>query len=199
MPLPGLRRGVIAALILATPWLAAGAQGNTGTVRGRITDAASGRGLGDAQILVADTRIGALSAIDGSFALVNVPVGTRAITVRRLGFQPVTRTITIAMGATATLDVALQVSAMNLSEIVVTGSAAPTERRKIGTSIASVDSTLITRAGRDHDRSGAAGEEWPVRRSRRTPVARAAVASPYACAGPTPSSRAPTRCTSSTV
>ncbi|MBK9978324.1 MAG: TonB-dependent receptor [Gemmatimonadetes bacterium] len=151
MPLPGIRRGLIAALVLATPWLAtpwlaAGAQGNTGTIRGRITDAASGRGLGDAQVLVADTRIGALSSADGSFALVSVPVGTRAVTVRRLGYQPVSRTVTIAAGATATLDVSLQVSAVNLSEVVVTGSAAPTEKRKIGTSIASVDSTLITRA-----------------------------------------------------
>ncbi len=118
----------------------------TGTVRGRITDAASGRGLGDAQLLVADTRIGALSDANGDYALTGVPAGARAITVRRLGYQPVTRSVTVAAGATATVDVAMSVSAVNLSEVVVTGSAAPTERRKVGTSIASVDSTLITRA-----------------------------------------------------
>jgi TonB-dependent SusC/RagA subfamily outer membrane receptor len=48
-------------------------------------------------------------------------------------------------GATAG-DIALTASALNLTEVIVTGSAAPTEKRKIGTSVASVDSTLIGRA-----------------------------------------------------
>jgi TonB-dependent SusC/RagA subfamily outer membrane receptor len=146
MPLNGFRRGILAALVLAAPWLSLAAQGSTGTVRGRVTDAGSGRGLADVQVIVTDTRLGAVSGADGAFTLVAVPVGARSITLRRLGYQPVTRAVTITAGETATLDVALQVSAMNLSEVVVTGSAAPTERRKVGTSIASVDSTLITRA-----------------------------------------------------
>ena len=40
----------------------------------------------------------------------------------------------------------MSVSALNLSEVVVTGSGTPTERRKIGTSVASIDSTVISRA-----------------------------------------------------
>lgn len=158
MPLPGSRRSasalrlatrIICALAIAVPLGAPVplvAQATTGSVRGRVTDAASGRGLGDVQVLVADTRIGAISGADGNFTVTGVPTGTRTMTVRRLGYQPVTRTVTVTAGAAATLDVALQVSAMNLSEVVVTGSAAPTERRKVGTSIASVDSTLLTRA-----------------------------------------------------
>lgn len=143
---------LVAALAFTVPLLpltqpgALHAQETTGTVRGRVTDAASGRGLGDAQVLVADTRVGAATNANGDFTITGVPVGARSITVRRLGYQPVTRTVTITAGASATLDVAMQVSAMNLSEVVVTGSAAPTERRKLGTSVASVDSTLLTRA-----------------------------------------------------
>jgi len=133
-------------LLLSLLAIPLAAQAPSGSVRGRVTDAASGRGLGDAQVLVTDTRIGAMTDSNGDFALTGVPTGSRSVTVRRLGYQPVTRTVSIAAGGTATLDVALQVSAMNLSEVVVTGSAAPTERRKVGTSIASVDSTLITRA-----------------------------------------------------
>ena len=132
MPIQRLRHSAFAAFLLATSWLPLSAQGTTGSVRGRITDASSGRGLGDVQLLVADTRIGTLSAANGDFALAGVPTGTRAITVRRLGYQPVSRTVTVQSGATAALDVALSVSAMNLSEVVVTGSAAPTERRKLG-------------------------------------------------------------------
>ncbi|HEX4936001.1 MAG TPA: TonB-dependent receptor [Gemmatimonadaceae bacterium] len=141
-------RGRWSALALAAALLpgALHAQGATGTVRGRVTDAASGRGIGDAQLLVADTRVGAMTDAAGNYTLVNVPVGTRAVTVRRLGFQPATKSVTLAAGESATLDFTLQVSAVNLSEVVVTGSAAPTEKRKIGTSVASVDSSVITRA-----------------------------------------------------
>ncbi|MEO6445482.1 MAG: carboxypeptidase regulatory-like domain-containing protein, partial [Gemmatimonadaceae bacterium] len=146
MSLTCLRRGVLAALLLCTPWLPGVAQGTTGSVRGRITDAASGRGLGDVQVIVTDTRIGVVTDANGDFALTAVPTGARSITVRRLGYQPATRAVTVQAGATVTLDVAMQVSAMNLSEVIVTGSAAPTERRKIGTSVASVDSTLISRS-----------------------------------------------------
>ena len=146
MPLQRLRHSALAAFLLATSSLPLSAQATTGSVRGRITDASSGRGLGDAQVIVADTRIGTMSDATGNFALTGVPTGARAITVRRLGYQPVSRTVAVQSGTMVTLDVALSVSAMNLSEIVVTGSAAPTERRKLGTSIASVDSTLISRA-----------------------------------------------------
>ncbi|MCC6930241.1 MAG: TonB-dependent receptor [Gemmatimonadaceae bacterium] len=140
-------RGWLCALALAAALPGAlHAQGTTGTVRGRVTDAASGRGVGDVQLLVADTRIGAMTDAEGNYTLVNVPVGTRSVTARRLGFQPATKAVTITAGATATADFALQVSAVNLSEVVVTGSAAPTEKRKVGTSVASVDSALISRA-----------------------------------------------------
>ena len=99
MPLQRLRHSAFAAFLLATSWLPLSAQGTTGSVRGRITDASSGRGLGDVQLLVADTRIGTLSAANGDFALTGVPTGTRAIIVRRLGYQPVSRTVTVQSGA----------------------------------------------------------------------------------------------------
>ena len=54
-----------AALLLAAP-AALLAQAATGTVRGRVTDAASGRGLADAQVQVAGTRAGALSLASGN-------------------------------------------------------------------------------------------------------------------------------------
>ena len=50
-----LRRLVASLLVLATP-LVAQAQG-TGTIRGRVTDAATARGIADAQITVTGTQI----------------------------------------------------------------------------------------------------------------------------------------------
>ena len=147
MTLSSVRRAAVA-LVLAfavLPSLLA-AQSTTGTVRGRVTDAASGRALADAQVTVDGTRIGGITGANGEYTLNGVPAGQRAVTIRRIGYQPVTVSVTVGAGASATADAALRVSAVNLSDVVVTGTGAPTERRKVGTSVASVDSALINRA-----------------------------------------------------
>jgi TonB-dependent SusC/RagA subfamily outer membrane receptor len=142
-----IRRGAIAfALALTAVSSRLMAQASTGTVRGRVTDAASGRGLADAQILVNDTRLGAVTGPGGEYVLSAVPGGSRAITARRLGYQAVTQSAVIPAGGSVTVDFALRMSALNLTEVIVTGTGSPTERRKLGTSVASVDSTLIGRA-----------------------------------------------------
>jgi len=115
----------------------------SGTVRGRVTDASSGRALSDAQVTITGTRIGAISGASGEFTLLNVPIGPRSVIARRIGYQPTTRPISVVAGDNSVGDIPIGVSAVNLSEIVVTGSATPTERRKIGTSIASVDSAIL--------------------------------------------------------
>ena len=141
-----VRRGaVLFALAFVTPFLLS-AQEATGTVSGRITDASIGRGLPDVQVLITGTRIGAVTGPNGEYTLVGVPTGARSITVRRIGYQATTRAVQVLPGATATADVALTVSAVNLSEVVVTGTGTATEKRKVGTSIATVDSALISKA-----------------------------------------------------
>ncbi len=117
----------------------------TGTVRGRVTDGASGRGLADVQVTVAGTRVGTATGATGEYTLPLVPVGMRNIVARRLGYQPVTRVVDVTVAGN-TVDIPINVSAVNLSEIVVTGTGTATEKRKVGTSIASVDSTMIGRS-----------------------------------------------------
>ena len=141
-----VRRGALVfALALATP-LALSAQTTTGTISGRITDASIGRGLPDVQVTVTGTRIGTLTGPNGEYTLNGVPTGSRTLTLRRIGYQPTTRTVDVVSGTAATADVALNVSAVNLSEVVVTGTGTATEKRKVGTSIATVDSALISRS-----------------------------------------------------
>jgi outer membrane receptor protein involved in Fe transport len=102
--------------------------------------------LSDAQVSVDGTRLGAVSSADGNFTILAVPTGQRNIVVRRLGYSPGTKAVAVTTEGVTTGDIALTASALNLSEVVVTGSAAPTEKRKVGTSIASVDSTTVSRA-----------------------------------------------------
>jgi TonB-dependent SusC/RagA subfamily outer membrane receptor len=137
-------RALALTLAIAAP-TAAAAQA-TGTVRGRVTDANGNRGLPEVQISIAGTRIGAMSGANGEFTLANVPIGARTLSARRLGYLPTTREFTVNAGDNALGDIPLNVSAVNLSEVVVTGTGTATERRKVGTSIASVDSAVIGRA-----------------------------------------------------
>ncbi|MFL5486299.1 MAG: TonB-dependent receptor plug domain-containing protein, partial [Gemmatimonadaceae bacterium] len=139
------RGAYIFALALLSPFVLA-AQQATGTVTGRVTDAAIGRGLPDVQVTVNGTRIGAITGPNGEYTITGVPVGARSITVRRIGYQPTSQPVTVTAGSTANVDVALLVTAVNLSEVVVTGTGTATEKRKVGTNIATVDSALISRA-----------------------------------------------------
>ena len=146
MALCSVRRGALALALALTTVPQLLSQASNGTIRGRVTDAADGRALPDAQVIVTGTRLGVVSNANGEYTLANVPAGPRSVTVRRLGYEPATRPAVVTAGEVATVDVALQVSALNLAEVVVTGSATPTEKKKIGTSVAAVDSTLISRA-----------------------------------------------------
>ena len=138
-------RGVLALALTALPCTIL-AQATTGTVRGRVTDAASTRGLPGAQVVVDGTRFGAVTDSSGNFTIPAVPTGARTVTARRIGYAPVSKAVTVTAEGVSTGDIALSASALNLTEVVVTGSAAPTEKRKVGTSIASVDSTTLSRA-----------------------------------------------------
>jgi len=145
MTLAFVRRGALLfSLALFLPVIS-NAQQPTGTVSGRVTDASIGRGLPNVQILVTGTRIGAVTGPNGEYTLIGVPVGSRTLTVRRIGYQPTIQAVTVALGST-TVDIALNVSAVNLSEVVVTGTGTATEKRKVGTNIATVDSSVISRA-----------------------------------------------------
>ncbi len=133
---------VLAALALFGPTTLDAQQ--TATVRGRVTDAATGRGIPDAQVVVSGTRVATATNPDGQYTLTLVPVGSRSLTARRLGFQSMSRTVDVSDGMT--VDFTLNVSAVNLNEVVVTGTGTATEKRKVGTSIASVDSGAISKA-----------------------------------------------------
>jgi TonB-dependent SusC/RagA subfamily outer membrane receptor len=138
-------------LALAIPFILtiprrAHAQAPTGTLRGRVTDAASGRGIPEAQVTIAGTRIGVLTGQQGEFTLAAVPTGSRTVEARRIGYQPVERVLNVTAGDNDLGTIALSVSAVNLSEVVVTGTGTATEKRAIGTSIATVDSALLSRA-----------------------------------------------------
>lgn len=127
---------VLPVLLIAS---AQAAHAQFGTVRGRVTDAASKRGVPDAQVQVVGTGNGALGNAEGEFTITAVPVGEHTIRVRRLGFNPVDRAITVVAGAGPSVDIELVATVTQLSQLVITGTAGSAEKRTLGNSISQVN------------------------------------------------------------
>ena len=92
----------------------------TGTLTGRVTDAATGAFLAGATVEMG----GGFSAVverDGSFELRGLPSGPTAITVSYVGYAPRSEILTIAAGTAARRDVALAPEIVRLQEFRVEG------------------------------------------------------------------------------
>src|SRR4051812_15487228 len=141
------RRAILAALLfagsLAGPTLDA-QQPGTGTIAGRATDAQSGSPLEAVTIAVQGTQLAAITGPDGTFRIGRVPNGSRVITARRIGYAAGTRTITASDGQTTTVDFALQTSAVNLQEVVVTGTAGNQTRAAQGAVVSTINASEVT-------------------------------------------------------
>lgn len=114
------------------------AQTATGTVRGRVTDAAS-RPVPEVVIGVAGTSLGALTNSAGEYSLTNVPAGAQTVTARRIGYARSTQRIDVAAGAEARADFQLAQVAARLQEMVVTGTAGSAERKTIGNAVTTIE------------------------------------------------------------
>ncbi len=115
----------------------------TGSVQGRVTDAANGQPLANAQVRIEGTVLGTLSDASGAFAVPNVPPGRRTIVARRIGYGEERRTVDVSSGAPVTVDIAMTVSATTLGEVVVTGVATPTARRELPNSVETVSGEAV--------------------------------------------------------
>jgi TonB-dependent SusC/RagA subfamily outer membrane receptor len=126
---------LLAATIIAGP--VAGQQ--TGTLGGTVTNAATMRPIAGVQIHIEGTGLGTLTDPNGRYQLIDIPAGPVTVVFEMIGFARVSRETNIAAGTTTTLDISVSERAIALDEIVITGSAAATEKRALGNSISSLN------------------------------------------------------------
>ena len=113
---------IFLALFLAL--LAARAQAQSmGTIVGTVRDAEDGMMLDQAQVYIAALNMGALWGEDGRFTIADVPAGEHLLAAELIGYETVTTTVLVIAGETATVDLELMASAVELEEVVVTGTA----------------------------------------------------------------------------
>jgi TonB-linked SusC/RagA family outer membrane protein len=130
-----------AALLLGAPSLSAQ---QTGTVTGRVTDAQGGAPIASVQIYIEGLNLGALTQQNGRYLLVNVPAGTHTVTAARIGYGTVTSEVTVGAGATVVQDLVLAQEALQLQEVIVTGTVGQTQRRALGNSVERLSAASVT-------------------------------------------------------
>jgi iron complex outermembrane receptor protein len=90
----------------------------TGTVSGRVTDAAQ-QPISRARVTVANRM--ATTALDGSFVVSAVPAGTQIVRTVLLGYREAVDTVVVTAGQITTVAITMEALAVELTDIVVIG------------------------------------------------------------------------------
>ena len=134
--------GLVLALALLTAAQTAAAQGS---VRGTVTRRDTNTPVGGVAVVVRGTGIGTSTGPDGRYTLPRVPEGPQTLLFRWIGYAPQEATVTVSASAPATLDVALETRAVQLSEVVVsTASRAPERIVEAPAAISVVPPQVVT-------------------------------------------------------
>lgn len=111
---------IVAGLVLA---LAASGvlAGTTGKIVGKVTDAKTGEGLPGANVVIVGTKMGAATDLDGSFVIINVPVGTYTVSASMIGYRTSSATgVRSIQDLTTQQNFKMEVTVISGKEIVVT-------------------------------------------------------------------------------
>ena len=118
------------------------------TFRGRVVEAVTLRPLPGVNVILSGTRLGTQTAADGDFVF-QAPVqpGSYTLDFAHIGHARVSRPVVLGADTEVNLGtVELRQAAVQLSEVVVTGTGAPTERRQLGSTVTSVSGEEVNQA-----------------------------------------------------
>src|SRR5688500_5537302 len=98
-------------------------------VRGFVKDAHDDAGIPGASVYIPDLKKGTLTDANGEFILDNLPRGKFLFQFKSLGYASVVRTVDVGLPG-ETIQIRLNNSVVELSEIVISGVSHSTELKK---------------------------------------------------------------------
>jgi TonB-linked SusC/RagA family outer membrane protein len=125
--------GAALAVIAFLPATAPGQQ--TTVITGHVTDAASQSPVPSAQVVVVGTSLGAITRDDGSYRITGVQPGRVTLRAQRIGYQAKTDSATVSVGGAATLDFALNATAVTIDQVFVTATGQSKRQRESGAAV----------------------------------------------------------------
>src|SRR5687767_13500985 len=90
---PAFWLGAVLAVLFVAPLHAQ----TLGTIMGSVTDGRTGEPIPGAEVYISE-RLGTVADREGKYRLVNVPVGTRTLNVRMIGYGSNTAPVTVIAG-----------------------------------------------------------------------------------------------------
>ena len=144
-------RAIASFALVVLPALAAAQQA---TVSGRVAAKGTSEPLPEARVFLVGTTLNVATGPDGRYTLRGVPTGAAEVRVIRVGYQEQKKAVTVAAGATVTLDFVMKQAIVQLQEIVTTATGQQ-RRVEIGNTIATLGDGGDGRdlAGDEHRRS----------------------------------------------
>ncbi len=114
-----------------------------GVVSGRVTDVVTRAALDQVAVRVDGPGLGTVTVSDGRYTVRNVPAGTYHVTARRVGYVPLTKTVTVVADSTTGVDFALTAAPTKLNEVVTTA-VGDQRRYEVGNTISTINADSIT-------------------------------------------------------
>lgn len=116
---------------------------NTGVISGTVIDQKSGEPLAGTNVFIKGTVLGAASGVDGSYRIVNVPPGKYVVVANYVGYYSKEEELAVVAGEEVKLSFALKPSALQMDEIVVTGTGYEVKKKELATSIVTLSREQI--------------------------------------------------------
>lgn len=133
----------VAILFLLIPYTGAWA-GTTGKIAGTIKDQETGEPLVGANVVIEGTTRGAVSDVDGSYVILNVPPGEYVLSASLLGYVKETvKEVRVSVDLTTTIDFKLGSTVLEVGKEVVIVAERPVIKRDLTSSEVHVDASQI--------------------------------------------------------
>ena len=108
---------------------------DSGAVAGLVSDSASESPIAGAAVTIEGTRRSAVTDAGGRYRISGLVAGTYTVRARYIGYRPAGVSVVVRAGEEATADLALEKSAQELDQVVVTGTIVPTEVKALPTPV----------------------------------------------------------------
>jgi TonB-dependent SusC/RagA subfamily outer membrane receptor len=116
----------------------------SGTLSGTVTDASTGESLPAVNVVLTEIMKGASTNADGEYQITGIEPGIYTVEVTYIGYSTISQDVSISAGAN-TLDFEMSTDIGLLDEIVVSGVADGTPRKKLTVSVAKVDAAQLSK------------------------------------------------------
>ena len=93
------------------------------TIKGFVSEGGTDEPLVGATIVLNGTKFGTIAGLDGSYIIKDVPAGNYTLTVKYIGYKPVSKNIMVGASGVVSNDIKLTETNGDLAEVVVSGQA----------------------------------------------------------------------------